>query len=139
MENWWLWWAVRWFHIVPTFHGFNISDLNLAKTGHSTIKTRCLMPLTVVAWRDTCLMMLQDQDYEAHISNTAKVSGKGINLKQKTEQWNKPEVEFVDLCIDAMCNGDMEQEAMFDLHPEKFLVPSKKLGTRFQLLSAKLI
>ena len=39
-------------------------------------------------------MMLQDHDYEAHISNTAKVSGK------------------------------MEQEAMFDLHPEKFLVPS---------------
>ena len=37
-ENWWLWWAVRRFHIVPAFHGFNISGLNLAKTGHSTIK-----------------------------------------------------------------------------------------------------
>ena len=29
------------------------------------------MPLTVAAWRDICLMMLQDQDYEAHMSNTA--------------------------------------------------------------------
>ena len=67
----------------------------MAETGHSTIKTRCLMPLTIVAWRDICLMMLQDQDYEAHISNTAKVSGKGMNLKQKTEQWNKAEAEFV--------------------------------------------
>ena len=84
------------------------------------------MPLTVVAWRDICLMMLQDWDYEAHISNTTKVSGKGMNLKQKTKQWNKAEVVFVDLCIDVMHNGDMEQEAMFDLHPEKFLVPSKK-------------
>ena len=84
------------------------------------------MPLTVATWRDICLMMLQDWDYEAHISNTAKVSGKGMNLKQKAEQWNKAEVEFVDLCINAMCNGDVEQEAMFDLHPEKFLVPSKK-------------
>ena len=71
-------------------------------------------------------MMLQDWHYEAHISNTAKVSGKGMNLKQKAKQWNKAEVELVDSCIDVMCNGDMEQEAMFDLHPEKFLVPSKK-------------
>ena len=125
-ENWWSWWAVRQFHIVPAFCGFNISRLNLDKTGHLTIKTRCLMPLTVVAWRDICLMMLQDQDYVAHISNTAKVSGKGMNLKQKAEQWNKAEAEFVDLCINVMHNGDMEQEAMFDLHPEKFLVPSKK-------------
>ena len=84
------------------------------------------MPLTIVAWRDICLMMLQDQNYEAHISNTAKVSGKDMNLKQKAEQWKNAEAEFVDLCIDAMCNSDMEQEAMFDLHPEKFLVPSKK-------------
>ena len=109
-ENWWSWWAVRWFHIVPAFHGFNISGLNLAETGHSTIKTRCLMPLTIVAWRDICLMMLQDRDYEAHISNTAKVSGKGMNLKQKTEQWNKAEVEFVDLCIDVMRNGNMNKK-----------------------------
>ena len=111
---------------MPAFCGFNISGLNLAETGHSTIKMRCLMPLTIAAWRDICLMVLQDCDYEAHISNTAKVSGKGMNLKQKTEQWNKAEGDFVDLCIDAMCNGNMEQEAMFDLHPEKFLVSSKK-------------
>ena len=72
-----------------------------------------------------CLMMLQDCDYEAHISNTGKVSGKGMHLKQKTARWNKAEEDFVDLCIDAMQNADIEQEAMFDLHPEKFLVPSK--------------
>ena len=47
-------------------------------------------------------------------------------MKQKAEQWNKAEAEFVDSYIDVVCNGDMEQEAMFDLHPEKFLVPSKK-------------
>ena len=70
-------------------------------------------------------MMLQDWDYEANISNTGKVSGKGMNLKQKTARWNKTEDDFVDSCIGAMQNGDIEQEAMFDLHPEKFLVPSK--------------
>ena len=86
------------------------------------------MPLTVAAWWDMCLMMLQD--YEAHMSNTRKVSGKGMNLKQKTAKWNKAEEEFIDSCIDAMQNGDLEQEAMFDLHPEKFLVPSKKARHR---------
>ena len=75
-------------------------------------------------------MMLQDWDYEAHMSNTAKVSGKGMNLKQKNARWNKAEEDFVDSCIDAMQNGDLEQEAMFDLHPEKFLVPSKKARHR---------
>ena len=58
-----------------------------------------------------CLMMLQDRDYEAHIPNIGKVSGKGMNLKQNTARWNKAE-DFVDSCIDAMQNGDIEQEAM---------------------------
>ena len=102
MENWWSWWAVRHFHIVPAFWGFNISGLNLAEIGHSTIKTRCLMPLTVAAWQDMCLIMLQDRDYEAHISNTGKVSDKGMNLKQKTARLNKAEEDFVNSCIDAM-------------------------------------
>ena len=128
--NWWSWWDVRRFHIVPAFRGFNISGLNLAETGHSTIKTRSIMPLTVAAWRDICLMMLQDRDYEAHMSNTAKVSGKGMNLKQKHARWNKAEEDFVDSCIGAMQNGDLEQEEMYNLHPEKFLVPSKKAKHR---------
>ena len=83
------------------------------------------MPLTVAAWQDMCLMMLQDCDYEAHISNTGKVSGKGMNFKQKTARWNKAEKDFVNSCIDAMQNGDIEQEVMFDLHPERIFVPSK--------------
>ena len=69
------------------------------------------MSLTIAAWRVICLMMLQDHDYEAHIPKTAKVSGKGINLKQKTEQWNKAEADFVDSCIDVMHNDNMEKEA----------------------------
>ena len=36
--NWWSWWDVRHFHIVPAFLGFNISGLNLAETGHSQSK-----------------------------------------------------------------------------------------------------
>ena len=99
---------MRCFHIVPAFWGFNISGLNLAETGHSTIKTRCIIPLTVAAWQDMCLMMIQDWDYEVHMSNTENISGKGMNLKQKTARWNKAEEDFVDSCIDAMQNGNLE-------------------------------
>ena len=74
----------------------------------------------------------QDCDYEAHISNTGKVSGKD-ELKQKAAKWNRAEEDFVNSCIDAMQNGDIKQEAMFDLHPEKFLVPSKKHDTESHL------
>ena len=79
IENWSSWWPVRHFHIVPAFQGFNISGLNLAELGHSTIKTRCIMPLTVATWHDMCLMMLQDWDYEAH--TTGKVSGHEFKAK----------------------------------------------------------
>ena len=60
-----------------------------------------------------------------------------MNLKQKTEQGNKAEADFVDSCIDTMCNGNMEQEAMFDLHPEKFLIPSKKPWHKVQATFSK--
>ena len=58
-----------------------------------------------------CLMMLQDHGYEAHISNTGKDSGKGMNLKQKLQGGIK--LKKI-LLIDAMQNGDIKQEAMFD-------------------------
>ena len=61
----------------------------------------------------------------------------GMNLKQNAESWNKAEEDFVDPCIDAMQNDDIEQEAMFDLHPENFLVPSKKNDTESHLLLVK--
>ena len=40
------------FHIVPTFLCFNISGLNLGKTGHSTMQTSKKSWLSVATWRD---------------------------------------------------------------------------------------
>ena len=77
IENWWLWWAVRWFQIVPAFLGFNISGLNLAKTGHLIIKTRCLMLLTVAAWRDSPHIQYSKGQWQGH-----KLETKGRTVEQ---------------------------------------------------------
>ena len=85
IANWWQWWEVWHFHIVPTFWGFNLSGLSLAEVGNSSIrnKTRLPMSLVVAAWKDMLHMLLQDRDYEAFLTNTGKVSGSGLNLKQR--------------------------------------------------------
>ena len=38
--TWLQWLEKRRCHIIPAFRGFNISGLNLAKTGHSSMKTK---------------------------------------------------------------------------------------------------
>ena len=41
--NWWNWWDCRKFHIVPAYRGFNLSGVNLAEAGHSTMRVRYKM------------------------------------------------------------------------------------------------
>ena len=60
ITTWFKWWKEGWFHIVPAFHGFNISGLNLAETGHSIMQTSKKLWLSVATWRDTCTMIIQD-------------------------------------------------------------------------------
>ena len=45
--NCWQWWDARKFHIVPTFRVFNISRLNLTETGHSMLKVKGKVWLSV--------------------------------------------------------------------------------------------
>ena len=85
LSNWWNWWHARRYHIVPAYWGFNLPGLNLAEGGNSMIKTRKPMSLAVAAWRDMVMMIMQDCDYEAFINQTAKVTGRGLNLKQCQE------------------------------------------------------
>ena len=40
IANWWQWWEVQHFHIVPAFQGFNLSGLNLAEAGNSSIRNK---------------------------------------------------------------------------------------------------
>ena len=73
------------FYIVPMFWGFNLSGLNLVQAGNSSIrnKNRLPMSLAVAVWKDMPHMLQQDRDYEAFLTNTGKVSGFGLNLKQR--------------------------------------------------------
>ena len=78
--NWWQWWDTRKFHIVPIFRGFNINRLNLAETGHSMLKVKGKMWLSVATCRDACFHIVQDNKYTAFLENIAKVGGKGPTL-----------------------------------------------------------
>ena len=78
--NWWQWWDAWKFHIIPTFRGFNISGLNLAETGHSMLKVKGKMWLSVATWRDVCFHIVQANKYTAFVENTGKVTGKGPTL-----------------------------------------------------------
>ena len=70
-------------------------------------------------------MLLQDRDYEAFITNTGKVSGSGLNLKQRRAKFQKQEAEFVDSCLECIKEGDMEKELEMEMNPDEFF-PNKR-------------
>ena len=84
------------------------------------------MSLAVAAWRDMVMMIMQDCDYEAFINQTAKVTGCGLNLKQQQERERRNEEAYIDACIDALNEGDLEAEAMLEDEPTEFFAPSKR-------------
>ena len=127
ITNWWQWWEVWCFHIVLTFWGFKLSELNLAEAGNSSIrnKPRLPMSLAVAAWKDMLHMLLHDRDYEAFLTNTGKVSGLGLNLKERRAKFQKQEADFIDSCLECIQEGDMEKELEMEMNPEDFF-PNKR-------------
>ena len=83
------------------------------------------MSLAVAAWKDMLHMLLQDRDYKAFVTNTGKVSGSGLNLKQRRAKFCKQEAEFVDSCLEYIKEGDMEKELKMEMNPDEFF-PNKR-------------
>ena len=81
------------------------------------------MLLVVTAWCDMCTMMLQDTEYDAFINNKAKVSGKGLNLKQRRQKERLQDAKFVDAALKVMNSGNIEAEAMINLDPDRYFNP----------------
>ena len=77
------------------------------------------MSLAVAAWKYMLHMLLQDRDYEAFVTNTGKVSGSGLNLKQRAK-FQKKEAEFVDSCLECIKEGDMDKELEMEMNPDEF-------------------
>ena len=72
------------------------------------------------------MMIIQDHDYNALLNQTAKVSAKGLNLKQCEEQECQAETRFVEQCVETLEEGDIDAEAMMDMDLDDFFVPNKK-------------
>ena len=83
------------------------------------------MSLAMAAWQDMLHMLLQDRDYEAFVTNTGKVSGSGLNLKQRRAKFWKQEAEFIDSCLECIQEGDMEKEFEMEMNPNEFF-PNKR-------------
>ena len=83
------------------------------------------MSLAVAAWRDMILMIIQDRDYIAFKNQTAKVSGRGLNLKHRKECADRAEENFIDRC-EVLEEGDIKAEAMLEAQPGQMFVPNKK-------------
>ena len=89
------------------------------------------MSLVVVAWKDMLHMLLQDRDYKVFVTNTGKVSGSGLNLKQRRAKFWKQEAEFVDSCLECIKEGDMEKELEMEMKPDEFF-PNKRAKHKFK-------
>ena len=87
-----------------------------------------IMSLAVAAWRDMVLMIIQDRGYIAFKTQTAKVSGRGLNLKQRKECAERAE-HFIERCCEALQESDIEAEAMLDAQPGQMFAPNKKSKT----------
>ena len=85
---------------MPAYRGFNLSGVNLAEAGHSTMKVCYKMSLAVAAWKDMCHQIIQGGDYIVFVDNTDKVTGKGLNLtiarKKRTDK------KFVTSALDVL-------------------------------------
>ena len=69
VEEWLEWWNKHKYHVVPAFHGFGITGLNLAETGHGAMMTKARMKLSVAVWCDTCHMIIQDEDLKPSLKS----------------------------------------------------------------------
>ena len=111
------------FHIVPNFRGFNISGLNLAETGHSMLKVKGRMWLSVATWRDVCFHIVQSNKYTTFIENT----GKGPTLLQGRRKEKRIETDFISSCKEKLDDDiDLECELEFDGSQDDFFVPNRK-------------
>ena len=79
------------------------------------MKTSKKLWLSVAPWRDTCMMIIQDRDYVSFCTNSAKVTGKGLNLIQQHARQQKEESSFIDSCCEALESGDIEAEVMAEM------------------------
>ena len=61
-------------------------------------------------------------------NRSAKVCGRGLNLKQRKERAERAEENFM-RCCEALEEGDIEAEAMLDTQPGQMFTPNKKSKT----------
>ena len=116
---------IRRYHIVPAFRGFDVGQSNLAEIGHSTMRRKTKLWLSVAAWDDTCTMIVQNAQYKAFLENKGGSVGKAPTALKKKQQQEAYESRFIDAACDAFLHGDVRLKVGDDAEAMRFL-PSKR-------------
>ena len=111
--------------IIPAFRVFNISGFNLAKTGHSSMKTKMALKLCDVARRDTASMMTQEATYAAFLNNAGSTMGKELHLRQMIQKDHDDQMKRAAHYAEVLTRGNVEEELSKD-HEDACFLPSKK-------------
>ena len=123
--HWWEWWEALKYHIIPAFRGFKILGLNLAETGHSMIKTKNKIWLSMATYCDVCFFIIQDQEHIGYQQNTVKSTGKRPNLLAQKLQMNKAEKNYIKQCVRSLEEGNITDNED-DRENGEYFVPNKK-------------
>ena len=123
--NWFKWWDVRRFHLVPAFRGFNIPGTNLAEAGQSSLKNlkgQGAMMLVDAAFKDVVTMMLQEERYIGYLKNQHGITGRGLNQQQVMARKKFLSETRAEQYIDALDSGDLYDESFQEQNPD-FIPP----------------
>ena len=93
IESWFKWWDAHRFHLFPVFRGYNISSVNMAEIGHSTLKHNKPIMLVDSCWEDTCSMVIQEEELQKFLDGVGKSSGKGPTAASLTTREKRSQMK----------------------------------------------
>ena len=122
IESWFKWWDAHRFHLFPVFRGYNISSVNMAEIGHSTLKHNKPIMLVDSCWEDTCSMVIQEEELQKFLDGVGKSSGKGPTAASLATREKRSQMKRAQEYKANFQQGNF----MFCENDDEVFIPSKK-------------
>ena len=122
IESWFKWWDARRFHLFTVFRGYNISSVNMAEIGHSTLKHNKPIMLVDSCWEDTCSMVIQEEELQKFLDGVGKSSGKGPTAASLATREKRSQMKRAQEYKANFQQGNF----MFCENDDEVFIPSKK-------------
>ena len=122
--EWWNWWKVRRYHLVPALRGFGWTGTNWAEIGQSKMKKHIRIWLIGAVWEDILNAVSEESDWLNFVNNSGKTIGKGPTLLAKRLKERRQMRQFTESAIDAFHQGRVEADVDKHRDPDKFFLGS---------------